>query len=123
MNVQANNNGGPTGANRKYPDENNYVADMGRYLYDPEVFSNVPIDTLRRYQQRHNSLSENYFTAACYAVMTPKEELIKIMKQVGVEMLQPETDPFRMDDTPNVRDHLQKSGCCGTQETTQPLHG
>ena len=56
---------------------------MGKYLYsDPEVFSNVTIDTLHRYNQHHASLAEDDFTAVCYATMTPREELIKIMEQV-----------------------------------------
>ena len=73
MNVQANNNGGPAGANCKYLNEHGYVADMGRNLYDPEVFSDVSVDTLRRYQCCHNSLAENDFMAGCYAVMTLRE--------------------------------------------------
>ena len=77
---------------------------MGRNLYHLEVFRDVSIDTLRHYQQRHDSLNENDFTAGCYAVMMPKGELIKIMKQVGQEMLQLETNPFRMDDTPRERE-------------------
>ena len=82
MNVQANNNGGPAGGNRKYPNEYSYEADMGRGLYDPEIFSDMSFDTLRRYNTRHASLLVSDFTAACYAVMTPKGELIEIMKQV-----------------------------------------
>ena len=81
-------------------DEHGYVADLGRNLYDPEISSDVSFDTLNRYQQRHNSLNSDDPTAGCYAVMTPKGELIKIMKKVGEEMLQHETNPFRMDDTP-----------------------
>ena len=73
---------------------------MGKNLYDPEVFSDVSFDTLRRCQQRHDSLCKN----DCYAVMTPKGELIKIKKQLGVEMLQPETNLFRIDDTPLKRE-------------------
>ena len=41
MNVQAINNGGPTGGNHKYSNKHGYVAYMGRNLYDPEVFSSV----------------------------------------------------------------------------------
>ena len=53
--------------------------------------------------------------AGCYAVMTPKGELIKINEQVGKEMLQPETNPFRMDDTP-----LERESCIyGTQVTAR----
>ena len=69
---QANINGGPAGVNRKYPGKHGYVADMVRNLYDPEVFSDESIDTLRHYQKCHNSLCEDDFTASCYAVMTPK---------------------------------------------------
>ena len=53
MNVQANNNGGPSGRNRKNANEHGYGADMGRGLYDPEVFSNMSFDTLRRYNNWH----------------------------------------------------------------------
>ena len=52
------------------------------------------------YQQRYDTLILDDFTAGCYAVMAPKGESIKIMEQVGKEMLQPETNPFRTDDTP-----------------------
>ena len=47
MNVQTNHNGGASGGNRKYPNEYGYEADMSRYLYDPEVFSDMSIDILR----------------------------------------------------------------------------
>ena len=36
--------------NVKYPDEHGYEADMGKGLYDPEVFSDLTFDTLRRYK-------------------------------------------------------------------------
>ena len=48
MNVQANNNGGPLGGNRKYPYQYRYEAELGRGLYDPENFSDVSMDTLCR---------------------------------------------------------------------------
>ena len=57
MNVQTKTNGGPVGINRKFPDEHGYVANMDRNLYNPEVFSDVSFDTLRRYQQCHDSLN------------------------------------------------------------------
>ena len=60
---------------------------MGKDLYNPENFSNLSFDTLRSCQQRHDVLNKDNFTAGCYATMTPKGELIKIMKQVGKEML------------------------------------
>ena len=69
------------------PNEHGYEADMGRYLYDPEVFSNMSIDLLRCYNKQHTSLLKSNFTLACYAAMTPKQELIKIMKQVDRTIL------------------------------------
>ena len=69
-------------------------------LYDPNLFSDLLFDTLNRYQQRHDSLNSHDFTAGFYAAMTPKKELNKIQEQVGVEMLQPETNRFCMNDTP-----------------------
>ena len=53
MNLQGNNNRGHPGGNCKYLHEHGYEAGMGRYLYDPEVFSNMSIDMLRRYNQQH----------------------------------------------------------------------
>ena len=44
MNLEANNNGGPSGGNRKYPNKHGYEADMGTHLYNPEVFSDMSID-------------------------------------------------------------------------------
>ena len=55
-------NGGPSGGNRKYPNEYGYEADMGKGLYDPEIFSDMSFDTLRRYNNRHTSLLVSDFT-------------------------------------------------------------
>ena len=44
------------------------------------------------------------FYGGCYATMTPKGELIKIMEGVGEKVLEPETNPFRMDDTHRERE-------------------
>ena len=82
-----NNDGSGSVGKHKYPDEHGYVAVIGKDLYNPENFSGVSFDTLRRYQQRHNVLNKDKFMAGCYATMTPKGELIKIMKRVGEEML------------------------------------
>ena len=49
----------------KYSDEHGYVADMGKDLYHPENFSDVSVDTLSLYQQRHNDLYKWDFTAGC----------------------------------------------------------
>ena len=71
---------------------------MGRYLYDPEVFSYMSIDMLRCYNQRHASLLEINFTVACYA--TPMGELIEIMKQVDQDAPNLEPNPFCPKETP-----------------------
>ena len=68
---------------------------MGKGLYDPEIFSDVTFDTLPRYNNRHASLLKSDFTAASYAVMTPKGELIKIMKQVDWEAPNLKPNAFR----------------------------
>ena len=100
MNVQANNNGGPSGGNRKYPNERGCEADMCKGLYDPEIFSDMSFDTLRGYNNRHASLLVSNFTVACYAVMAPKGELIKIMKQVDRDAPNLKPNPFRPNETP-----------------------
>ena len=123
MYVQANNKGGGARVHHKYADEHGYVADMGRNLYGPEVFSNLRFDTLNCYQQRHDSLNSDDFTVGCYAAMTPKGELIKIHEQVGKEMLKTETNPFPMDNTPLKREgRIYRRLVAAQQGTTQPLH-
>ena len=54
--------------------------------------------------QRHASLLESDFTAACYATMTPKEELIKIMKQVDQDAPNLEPNPFHPKEMPLERE-------------------
>ena len=46
MNVQANNNGGAAGGNRKYPNELGYVAEQGIDHFDRHEFREVPVDIL-----------------------------------------------------------------------------
>ena len=46
MNVEANNNGGPAGGNRKCPNELAYVAEQGLNHFDPEAFNGVPVGTI-----------------------------------------------------------------------------
>ena len=82
MNVQANNNGGPAGGNRKYPNELGYVAEQGIDQFDREAFCEVPVGTIHCYNQRHVSLATRDFMSYCYAIMTPVDELIEIMQQV-----------------------------------------
>ena len=41
MDVEANNNGGATGGNRKYPNEHGYVADQGINLFDGDGFDEL----------------------------------------------------------------------------------
>ena len=61
MDVVANNNGGATGGNRKYPNEHGYEADMGKGLYHPENFRDMSVDTIRCSQQRHDGLYVDNF--------------------------------------------------------------
>ena len=77
---------------------------LGKGLYDPEVFSNLTFDTLRRYNNRHASLLKSDLTAACYAVMTPKGELIKIMKQVDRDAPSLKPNAFLPKETPLQRE-------------------
>ena len=76
MNVQANKKGGLPGGKHKYPDEHGYEADMGNCLYNPKIFSDLTFGTLRGYNSHHALLFKSNFTAACYAVMRPKGEVI-----------------------------------------------
>ena len=46
---------------------------------------------------------ESDFKAACYAIMTPKEELIQIMKQGDQDAPNLEPNPFRPNETPHER--------------------
>ena len=84
MNVQANNNGGATGGNRKYPNELGYVADQGIDHFDRQEFREVPVDKIFRYNQRHATLARSDFTAYAFAMMTPVEELLEMMRQVKI---------------------------------------
>ena len=59
---------------------------------------------LHRYNQRHASLLESEVTPACYAIMTPKEELIEIMKKVGRDAPNLKPNPFRPKKTPLERE-------------------
>ena len=104
MNAKANNNGGLSGGKCKYPDQHGYKADMGKGLYDPEVFSDLTFDTLRCYNNRHASLLKSDFTAACYAVMTPKGELIEVMKQVDWDAPNLKPNDFLPNETPLERE-------------------
>ena len=100
MSAKTTKNGGLSRGKRKYPDEHGYKADMGKGLYDPEVSSDLTFDTLRRYNNRHASLLKDDLTSACYAVMTPKGELIEIMKQVDQEAPTLKPNAFHPNDTP-----------------------
>ena len=82
MNVQANNNNGATGGNRKYPNKLGYVTEQGINHFDREGLQEVPVGTIHRYNQRHASLAMSDFMLYCYAMMAPVDELLKIMRQV-----------------------------------------
>ena len=58
------------------------------------------VGTLRPYQQHQDGLYTDNFTAGCYATMTPKGELIKIIERLGEKVLELEKNPFCMDATP-----------------------
>ena len=100
MNVQANNNGGTTGGNRKYPNELGYVADQGIDHFDRQEFREVRVDKIFRYNQRHATLGRSDFTAYAFAMMTPVEELLEMMRQVDREAPNLTPNRFRPDDTP-----------------------
>ena len=100
MSANANKNGGVSGGKRKCPDEHGYEADMGEGLCDPEVFSDLSFNTTFCYNNRHVSLLKDDLTAACYAVMTPKGELIEIMKQVDWEAPTLKPNAFRPKESP-----------------------
>ena len=62
-----------------------YVADQGIDYFDLEEFRDAPDDMIARYNHRHSALATGDFTAYAYAMMTPVDELIKIMRQVDRE--------------------------------------
>ena len=100
MNVQANNNGGATGGNRKYPNELGYVADQGIDHFDRQEFREIPVDKIFRYNQRHASLARSDFTAYAFAMMTPVDELLEMMRQVDREAPNLRPNRFHPNDTP-----------------------
>ena len=85
MDVVANNNGGATGGNRKYPNEHGYVADQGINLFDGDEFDELLDERISRYNRRHAALATQDYTAYGYAMITPADELIRIMRQVDRE--------------------------------------
>ena len=100
MNVDANNNGGATGGNRKYPNETGYVADQGIDYFDCEEFRDAPDNMIAHYNHRHSALATGNFTAYAYAMMTHVDELIKIMRQVDREAPSLRPNCFHLNDTP-----------------------
>ena len=85
MDVDANNNGGAAGGNRKYPNKEGYVADQGIDLFSREEFDGLAEDKIARYNHRHSVLATQDYTAYAYALMTPVDKLTKIMRQVDRE--------------------------------------
>ena len=81
----ANNNGGATGGNRKYPNEHGYVADQGINLFDGDEFDELSDERISRYNHRHSALASQDYTAYGYAMITPADKLIKMMRQVDRE--------------------------------------
>ena len=57
--------------------------------------------------------------------MTPKQELIKIMKQVDRDALNLKPNPFHLKETPLEQEgeSLWNSGRCATLKAMQPIHG
>ena len=92
---------------------------MGRGLYDPEIIRDMPLDTLRRYNNRHTSLLVSNFTAACYAVMSPMGEVIKIMKQVDRDAPNLKPNPFCSNETPLALEGSHYGKLVVTQHTKQ----
>ena len=50
-------------------------------LFSPENFRDVPVETLRCYKQRNYNLMEQDLTTGCWAIATPKADLIIFMEQ------------------------------------------
>ena len=100
MNVEANNNGGATGGNRKYPNEVGYVADQGIDHFSRHEFRELPVDRILRCNQRHALLAQSDFTAYAFAMMTPVEKLLEMMRQVDREAPNLRPTRFRPNDTP-----------------------
>ena len=100
MNVQANNNGGATGGNRKYPNEVGYVADQGIDHFDRQEFREVPVDMIFCYNQCHASLATSDFTAYAFAMITLADELLEMMRQVDREAPNLRPNRFHPNDTP-----------------------
>ena len=104
MDVEANNNGGATGGNRKYPNEHGYVADQGINLFDRDGFDELTDEKIARYNHRHSALASQDYTAYGYALITPVDKLIKIMRQVDREapnlkpnMFHPRMTPIQLE--------------------------
>ena len=98
--VKIGNHGGAAGGNRKYPNEEGYVADQGIDLFDREEFDEVPDGKIARYNHRHSALAAQDYTAYAYALMTPVDKLIKIMQQVDKEAPHLTPNRFHPNDTP-----------------------
>ena len=100
MNVDANNNGGAAGGNRKYPNEHGYVADQGIDLFDRDEFDELADEKIARYNHRHSALASQDYTAYGYAMITPADKLIKIMRQVDREAPNLKPNMFHPRQTP-----------------------
>ena len=107
VSAKANNIGGAAGGNRKYPDELGYVADQGIDCFDREEFRDAPDDMIACYNHRHAALATGDFMAYAYAMMTPVDELIKIMQQVDREAPGLRPNRFHPNNTP-----IQLEGSC-----------
>ena len=77
-----------------------YVADQGIDYFDCQEFRDAPDDMIARYNHRHAALATGDFTAYAYAMMTPVDALIKIMRQVGREAPGLRPNRFHLNDTP-----------------------
>ena len=61
------------------------------------------MDKIYRYNQRHASLAMSDYTAYAYAMMTPVDELLEIMRQVDRDAPSLEPNRFHPNKTPIER--------------------
>ena len=68
------------------------------------AFREVPVDKIYCYNQRHASLAVSDFTAYAYAMMTPVDELLEIMRQVDRDAPNLQPNRFNPNETPIERE-------------------
>ena len=63
----------------------------------------MPVGTIHCYNQRHASLAVSDYTLYCYAMMTPVDELLQIMRQVDWDAPGLVPNCFNLNETPIER--------------------